>query len=102
MTVRAVTHALHGRFTIRMAASSEASDPIPSDGNEAGSSSQAAISIAPSFLSKFQAPTHSELIRKWKVRVNPPPHTGARKKPAYLINPKGVSVAQRVKNSLVK
>ncbi len=36
--------------------------------------------LIPSIWDKLRAPTASEIMRKRKVRVNNPPHTGARKK----------------------
>ena len=79
-----------------MATSTECSDP--NDGNEACTSSQGTSSAVPSLLSKLRAPTQSELTRKRRVRVNPPPHAGVRKKkPACSTDPKSVSVMQRVK-----
>ena len=64
----------------------------------AGSSSQASSPSPTSLLSHLRAPTQSELMRKRNVRVNAPPHTGARKKkPFCSTDPKGVSAAQRAK-----
>ena len=62
--------------------------------SDAGSSSSDAV---PSLLSRLRAPSQSEIMRKRKVRVNNPPHTGGRKKkPACSTDPKSVSVVQRV------
>ena len=43
-------------------------------------SSQATTSSPKSLLSVLRAPTMAEIMRKRKVRVNAPPHTGVRKK----------------------
>ena len=60
------------------------------------SSSISSSDAVPSLLSRLWAPSQSEIMRKRKVRVNPP-HTGARKKkPACSTDPKGVSVVQKV------
>ena len=78
-----------------MATSTACSDL--SDGNETCTSSQATSSAVPSLLSKLRTPPQSELMRKRKIRVNPPPHTGAKKKkPSCSTDPKSVSVTQRV------
>ena len=60
---------------------------------EAGSSS------VPTILNQLRAPTSSEIMRKRKVRVNNPPHTGARtkKKPACSTDPKTVSASERAR-----
>ena len=51
----------------------------------------------PSLLSRLRAPSQSEIMRKRKIRVNQPLHTGGRKKkPACSTDPKSVSVVQRV------
>ena len=51
----------------------------------------------PSLLSRLRSPTQSDIMRKRKIRVNQPPHTGERrKKPACSTDPKNVSVSQRV------
>ena len=85
-------HVLCGNFA--MASSSVNT----SDASEAGSSSVSSHDTVPSLLSRLRAPSHSELMRKRKVRTNQPPHTGMRrKKPACSTDPKSVSVAQRVK-----
>ena len=73
------------------------SSPV-NDSPAPGSSSQSTVSSPASLLSRLRAPTQSELMRKRKVRVNAPPHTGERKrKPTCSTDPKGVSAAQRAK-----
>ena len=63
-----------------------------------GSSSQQATTLSlTSLLSQLRAPTQSDLMQKWKVRTNEPPHTDARKKPTCSTDPKGVSAVQRAK-----
>lgn len=66
----------------------------------ASTSSQASTSgnssPIPSILDKLRAPTASEIMRKRKVRVNNPPHTGAgKKKPKCTTDPKNVSAHER-------
>ena len=76
---------------------STSSSPV-NDSPAPGSSSQSTVSSPASLLIRLRAPTQSELMRKRKVRVNAPPHTGERKrKPTCLTDPKGVSAAQRAK-----
>ena len=59
-----------------------------------GSSS---LDSVPSLLSRLCVPCQSDIMRKRKIRVNQPPHTGEkRKKPACSSDPKSVSVSQRV------
>ena len=64
---------------------------------ESGSSLQRTSASSQSLLSRLRAPTASEITRKRKLRVNAPPHTGARKKSACASDPKGVSVAERAR-----
>ena len=61
-------------------------DTRDASGSDAGSSSSDAV---PSLLSRLRAPSQSEIMRKRKIHVNQPLHTGGRKK-------KSVSVVQRV------
>ena len=62
------------------------------------SGSQTPTPSLKNFFDSLRAPARSELMRERKVRVNAPPHTGARKKaPTCTTNPKGVSAAQRAK-----
>ena len=76
---------------------STSSSPV-NDSPAPGSSSQSTVSSPSSLLSRLRTPTQSELMRKRKVRVNAPPHTGERKrKPTCSTDPKGVSAAQRAK-----
>ena len=70
------------------------SSPV-NDSPAPGSSSQSTVSSPASLLSRLRTPTQSELMRKRKVRVNAPPHTG--EKPTCSTDPKGVSAAQRGK-----
>ena len=77
---------------------SETDSTIIVEEPEPGSSSQCTSTSPQSLLSRLRAPTASEITRKRKVRVNAPPHTGARKKkPACASDPKGVSVAERAR-----
>ena len=66
----------------------------------AGSSSQVTASSSMSLLSELQAPAQLELMRKWKVRINAPPHTGTtRKNRPTVPPPKEVGAVQRAKES---
>lgn len=63
-----------------------------------GGSAEPTASFPQSLLKQLRAPIASDVTWKHKVRVNALPHTGARKKkPACQMDPKGVSVIQRVR-----
>ena len=74
------------------------SSPVIDESQVAGSSLQVTASSPTSLLSKLRASKQSELVWKWKVMVNPPPHTSARKtRQQTCLTAKRVSVAQRAK-----
>ena len=81
-----------------MATSSTSEPGDASECSEPGSSSASVSDVVPSLLDRLRAPSQSEIMRKRKVRLNRPPHTGARKKkPACSTDPISVSVVQRVR-----
>ena len=81
-----------------MATSSTSEPGDASECSKPGSSSASVSDVVPSLLDRLRAPSQSEIMRKRKVRLNRPPHTGARKKkPACSTDPISVSVVQRVR-----
>ena len=67
-------------------------------GSQAPGSSSQLTASPKSLLSQLRDPTRSELMRKRKVRVNAPLHTGARKKkgPACSTDLKEVNAAHKI------
>ena len=50
-----------------------------------------------SILDRLRAPTQAEISRRRKIKTNPPPKGKRRCKGALVSDPKGISLAQRVK-----
>ena len=65
-------------FSFGLATGMSTTSPVD-ESRAAGSSLQVTASSPTSLLSKVRAPKQLELVRKWKVMVNAPPRTSARK-----------------------